>query len=252
MELQRRWLPQRVQPHDGKDRLFGAGNRPFRHLRVLRSLLIRALARYGYTIRRIDSTAEIDGTPRQIDERETELLLRRLNIERAHYGCGTRMLADGWLNVDRLAPPGPAPENFVAFDLAAAHPFPSDWFAYAYAEDFLEHLSQADSLIFLSETYRTLRKGGVLRLSFPGFEGVLERHFRTAGFDGAAQGKKRAYTMWDHLHFYSRAEIATAAERIGFSAVQFVEYGNSRHETLTRLDSRPEQREINIYVELTK
>jgi len=86
-----------------------------------------------------------------------------------HNGCGTRLLTGRWISAPRLNPSGSSPENFIGVDLAAAHPFPSSYFAYTFAEDFPEDISQADALIFLREAHRTLRNGGVLRLRFPDF-----------------------------------------------------------------------------------
>lgn len=82
--------------------------------------------------------------------------------DKIHYACG-RNIFPGWLNVDGFDvsyPKGRVPNRYAdrifQVDLARAHPFPDSCFTYAYAEDFLEHLTQAESLIFLKECHRTL------------------------------------------------------------------------------------------------
>ena len=175
------------------------------------------LHRFGYEIRKMDR-AELTAGQAGLD-------LTR-GLKRIHYACGFNML-EGWLNVDADLLMKTLP-GFVCeqVNLVGTHPFPDDWFEYGFCEDFLEHLNQADSLIFLSEAYRTFRKGGVLRLSFPGLEGVLSRHY--GGKDYIA-GKNEAYTMWEHVHFYSREELSLICRHMGFREVGFVTHGESEH-----------------------
>jgi predicted SAM-dependent methyltransferase len=180
-------------------------------------------------------------------------------MERIHYGCGNNFF-EGWLNValkdyrrvQRIYSRAGHRVNYVQMNLTEKHCFPADFFGFGYCEDFIEHLTQADSIIFLAECLRTFRKGGVLRLSFPGLEGVLETHYRASGFLGAYKGKIEAFTAWGHLHFYSRDEISLVAKHLGFSNVKFVEYGKSEYPELCDRDTRDHQIGLNTYVELTK
>lgn len=177
--------------------------------------------------------------------------------DKVHYGCGDRVL-EGWTNVDAFDESYPygvvdfeKKKRIVHADLAAQHPFPDDSFRFGYSEDFLEHLTQAESIAFLCEAYRTLQPGGVLRLSFPGLPGVLKRHLRSSDYAGAAACRHEAYTSWLHEHFYSFESLETVARHIGFSDVRKCEYGKSRHPELLQ-ESRPSQEDLNLVVELTK
>jgi len=167
-----------------------------------------------------------------------------------HYGCGTTLLK-GWLNVD-LCPRKNADDVSISCNLVGRHPFPDNWFQFGFAEDFIEHLSQEDSIIFLSEAYRTFKPGGVLRLSFPGLEGVLKRHYREHGYQGAMTCKKEAFTTWRHLHFYSKEELSTVCKYLGFSVINFVEYSKSIYDPLKNLDTRKDQIDLNTYAEIMK
>lgn len=171
-----------------------------------------------------------------------------LDFNKVHFACGSRLF-DGWLNIDFG---GPSKDNYLQLNLCEKLPFPDQSFLFGFAEDFLEHLSQADSIIFLSEAYRVIKKGGVLRLSFPGLEGVLEKHYMIDRPLYGYLGKLESCTYWDHLHFYSREELTLVAKHIGYSEIKFCSYGISEHPQLSGLDGREHQRGLNLYVELIR
>lgn len=181
-----------------------------------------------------------------------------LMSDKVHYACGWNIM-EGWFNVDGIDESYPhgrvdaeKARHIYRTDLTKRHPFASGSFRFGYAEDFLEHLDQSESLIFLSETYRTLQTGGVLRLSFPGLEGVLRRHLRTSDYEGAAACQHEAYATWWHKHFYSAEELRLVAQHIGFQRFEVVEYGKSMHPELRNLETRPEQIDLNLVCELTR
>lgn len=187
-----------------------------------------------------------------IDIQPDPVKLQALMTDKIHYGCGRKILK-GWFNVD-IAHPGDAEiaKNRYRVDLTKKHPFPDNYFKFGFAEDFLEHLDQADSLIFLSECYRTFAKGGVLRLSFPGLQGVLKKHYRSSDYEGASKGKQEAYTMWEHKHFYCFESLELVIKHIGFREIKIVEFGKSDYEELRNLDTRVDQIGLNLIVEITK
>jgi predicted SAM-dependent methyltransferase len=170
------------------------------------------------------------------------------DISRIHYGCGDNLI-DGWLNIDRYQSTA---TNYVSLDLLEKHPFPDRSVRLGFSEDMLEHLTQAESIFFISEVYRTLEPAGVLRLSFPGLEGVLAKHYAPFSETRVRQGEFEAYSFWDHVHFYSKDELALVATHIGFGSVEFVDYGQSKWPELCKLDTRSHQIGLNTYAELTK
>lgn len=170
---------------------------------------------------------------------------------RIHYACG-RHFFDDWLNVDSYLQGDPGAAAFACVNLTSRHPFPDDTFEYGFAEDFVEHLEQVDSLLFLSECLRTLRPAGVLRLSFPGLEGVLRKHYPRSDWETMNVAKEEAYTRFEHVHFYARGEVELVARHLGFTAVAFCRFGESAHPPLRGIDQRAAQRDLNTYVELTK
>lgn len=207
----------------------------------------------GMAIKNLDTTQAI-GLLQKIEEnnfinRETIFSLKQYpHFSKVHFACGSRLF-DGWLNIDFGGIPK---DNFLRLNLCEKLPFPDQRFSFGFTEDFLEHLSQADSIIFLSEAFRVLKQGGVLRLSFPGLEGVLKKHYFVREPMFSYLGKLDSCTYWDHLHFYSREELTLVAKHIGYSAIKFCNYGESDHFELCGLDGREHQKDLNMYVELVR
>ena len=221
---------------------------------IYRTILKQVINRFGYDISRLPlDYYQSDSTYMEV----AKLYLRELKcsgLERVHYGCGGTFMP-GWANVDRApleALTVPRDCVYFAANLIDRHPFPDGCFRFAFAEDFLEHIDQAESLLFLAEVFRTLQIDGVLRLSFPGLEGVLARHYQPANFTTAFLALDEAYRRWGHKHFYSRGELETVAKHYGFRKIEFVAFGESSHPELVGLDSRSDQKDLNLYVELTK
>lgn len=168
--------------------------------------------------------------------------------EKIHYGCGSKMI-EGWLNVDWHES---AASGYRQVNLLETHPFEGNCARFGFSEDMLEHFGQAESIFFLSEVYRTLAPGGIMRLSFPGLEGVLKRHYSPPSERRVREGELEAYAIWGHVHFYGRDELRLVASHLGFTGVRFVEYGRSDHAELCNLDTRSDQVGLNTYAELTK
>lgn len=172
-------------------------------------------------------------------------------VQKVNYGCGGTFI-DGWLNVDLYDMSNSTPANYRSLNLLSKHPFADNTLRFGFSEDMLEHLNQADSIFFLSEVYRTLAPGGVLRLSFPGLEGVLNRHYTPPTESRVRHGELEAYSFWDHIHFYAKGELEVVAKHLGFSKIEYPEYGVSKHPELSGLDTRQNQIGLNTYAEITK
>ncbi len=167
-------------------------------------------------------------------------------------------MLSGWLNVDgydESFPNGQIPDDIgteiFRLDLTGPHPFPDNFFRLGYSEDFVEHIEQAEFAAFLCECYRTFQPGGVLRLSSPGLEGILRRHLRGSDWKAADVLREEAYTRWWHKHFLCSAEVDAIARHIGWRDVRVVPYGESSIPDLQQ-DTRPQQADLNLVVELVK
>lgn len=224
-------------------------------MRIVKKALRKLVNQLGYNISRLPQPKDdmpVDGEAFTRLVEENTRKLKESQATMAHYGCGPCLYGKGWANIDIRHAPGEAAELRLVADLTSRHPFPSDYFRFAFAEDFISSLDQAESIVFLCEAYRCLRPGGVLRLSTPGLRGVLRDHFRSSDYEGASTGVGEAYARWRLKHFYCRESLAVVAAHIGFSRFDIVEYGKSEYPELCGLDYRRSQIGLNIYAELTK
>jgi predicted SAM-dependent methyltransferase len=210
--------------------------------RILKSGIASLVRRFGYEIRRLRPVPPVRA-------QNVPVPPGTLGV---HYGCGN-LVIPGWLNVDTAAPAREVPgASFLVADLAGRHPFADETFALGYAEDFLEHLSQVQSITFLAEAFRTLQPSGVLRLAFPGLETVLRKHYSRLDFSSLAAAQWDAFDKWGHVHFYSREELQTVARHVGFREVSFFSFRQASRPELGMMDSRAKQAELNTYAELTR
>lgn len=71
------------------------------------------------------------------------------------FGAGPNLLPEPWRNFDRET------------DISKPLPFKDGEARWVFAEHVIEHVPFRDGMQFLSEAYRVLNVGGVLRVSFP-------------------------------------------------------------------------------------
>jgi len=183
-------------------------------VRMIKKMVKSAIRRLGYDVSHIDQGRKswVSDGPGYLSLLEGySSTLRKLCVTKAHYGCGGHLFDNGWVNIDRNPTYLDSTKLYMSADLTSKHPFPSDYFWFSFAEDFLEHLLQDESIIFLSEVFRCLKIGGVLRLSFPGLRGVLRRHYRSSDYKGASAGREEAFTKWEHKHFYCEESLSIVA-----------------------------------------
>lgn len=157
--------------------------------------------------------------------------------------------------IKKSYPDGVVPEgledNIYHVDLASRHPFPDCSFRYAYSEDFIEHLMLKDAITFLFEVRRCLSVGGVFRVSTPGFNEVMSRHYSGKSYHDLAMEHQYAFDDWGHYNFFSHETLKSLSEAAGFSEYKICEFGKSEHDALRGVDTRFHQIGLNIIAELT-
>ena len=186
-----------------------------------------------------------------------------------HFGCGPRVLKD-WVNIDLDFEPYEnylkyykdehyPPEirgtrdDFYAIDIIKTGiPLPDNCVDVIFHEDFIEHLTQKQQVIFLAETFRVLKKGGIHRVNTP----ELLESMKNSDF---TQGRKGVYVgEWDqHTHFniLTKNTLDEMARMIGYSDIKF----NTKNKSTSPLipkeyrpnpNDRPEQG--NLFADLIK
>ena len=153
-------------------------------LRNIKKITRKIIRLSGYDIQKIH--------PLPFHETNEQLPLAA-GLTGIQYACGPKLLKD-WVNVDSYPVEimknrfGMTPAYvYYQTDLRRRQPFPDNSFGYAFAEDFIEHLSQGDS-ITLSQRMLTgpqTRRGAQVELSRPG--GGIETTFFNRGVQRTPQ-----------------------------------------------------------------
>jgi predicted SAM-dependent methyltransferase len=153
------------------------------------------------------------------------------SVRRLHIGSGPNILK-GWLNVDLQ----PFPGLDQVLDVRRGLPFKDA--ELLYAEHFLEHLTLNEGMAFLRECRRVLKPEGVLRLSTPNLDWVMQTHYRAG--PGVTQEEgiafsfmlNRAFHGWGHQFLYNEQILTAVLHATGFASVRFFPYGESDLEAL--------------------
>ena len=175
-----------------------------------------------------------------------------LNASRLHLGCGATIM-DGWLNAD-LVRTDSVPQDtwgllkdIFIMDATKEFPFPDNQMEYIYCEDFIEHFDQKDGLSICAECNRILKPGGVWRISTPSFTTILQNNppRSRASIDFGHWG-------WGHKLLYTQEYMVFLLKECGFSRVQLCAFGESDHGALRGIDTRVEQKDLNLIVDAVK
>ena len=174
-----------------------------------------------------------------------------------NLGCGYRPMK-GWVNVDRAR----SPEVQVVWNLTDGLPFPDSSCAVMFSEHVIEHVAKEDAARLISECYRVLKTGGVLRVSTPD-AGLFLRSYsgdraflNHPGFTESVETPLDRINMMmreygQHLWVYDAESLMLLLRKTGFSSVVEQQYGVSIHPRMQQIDSAERAFE-SLYVEATK
>lgn len=175
------------------------------------------------------------------------LARRAEGASRAHLGCGPHLL-EGWANLDMGGPRG-----VVRFDLSRPLPFPTHGLDRVYTEHFVEHLHREQAEALFRECARTLRPGGVLRVSTPDLRVMVAAYLEGRVSDWADMAWHPAtpcdlinegMRLWGHLYLWDEQQLTASLRACGFSQVRRVAWRQSEHDDLRDLESRPDHDDL--------
>lgn len=128
-----------------------------------------------------------------------------------NIGCGATYHRD-WINLDVV----PADPEVLPIDINKGLPFPSGYAAVCYSSHVLEHLEKRGAASLISECFRVLRNGGVIRLAVPNLESLAREYLRVLDAVGSGdRTRERDYDWILHelydqaVRNYSGGEMAT-------------------------------------------
>lgn len=196
--------------------------------------------------------------------------LKEYRSLKLHFGCGPRILK-GWINIDlsyepyqnylqyytdRYYPPELRGDSsdLYAIDVAKCRlPIPDGTVDVIFHEDFLEHLSQRDQILFLAETLRVLKTNAVHRINTPNLLSSMRDHSDfSKGFTGVYTDE---WNKHGHLNVLTPAALKELALMVGYSEVSFNQRNKSATD-LIPLEYRPDPSDRpedgNIFADLIK
>ncbi len=172
-------------------------------------------------------------------------------IRALHIGCGNHII-NGWLNADLF----PWSASLLHLDATEPFPFGAGEFAYIYSEHMIEHISYSEGLHMLSECYRIMRDGGIIRISTPDLKFLIDLYkdqtsasrkdyvkWATNQFIHFAPYEDAIFVInnfmrdWGHQFIYDEKTLAASLERAGFKCIARCELNESRHEVLRLLEN---------------
>ncbi|MDB9375011.1 class I SAM-dependent methyltransferase [Nodularia sphaerocarpa] len=178
----------------------------------------------------------------------------KLNI-----GCGN-VTFPGWINID-ISKVSSVID--IVWDASLGLPFlENDSCHLIYNEHLLEHLEISSASKFLSESFRVLKTGGVLRIAMPCLENIVQKYSSEQWRDQAwlklpeyqhiktkAEMINIAFRWWGHRWLYDREELSRRLHEAGFKDTEYFTYGQSNIPELRTLETRQDSL---LIVEATK
>ncbi|OUC13632.1 MAG: methyltransferase [Alkalinema sp. CACIAM 70d] len=109
-----------------------------------------------------------------------------------NIGCGQTLHPD-WINLD-LVPSSPAVRSF---DIRRGLPFAERTCDVCYSSHVLEHLQPAQASFLITETFRVLKPGGILRIVVPDLEQIARLYL--ASLEQSLSGDSQAIAQLDWM-----------------------------------------------------
>jgi predicted SAM-dependent methyltransferase len=175
-------------------------------------------------------------------------LKRAIPPIKMNIGCGQEPF-QGWLNLDL----DPETKADFLWDITDGLPFDNDSCAFIHSEHFLEHLPIQDGVRFLAECYRSLQRGGVLRIAMPSLQETVRQYYENDWANqpwlekyGYAWIKTRAecinisFREWGHQWLYDFEELDRRLREAGFSRIERAVWGESKYPELRKRETRDE------------
>jgi predicted SAM-dependent methyltransferase len=219
---------------------------------------------------------EIIKVKKHTDNKQDLLRLSQLGANKQplklHFGCGPRVLK-GWINIDIAFEPY---ENYLQYYtdthypesirgnkndfyeinlIKTGLPLPGESVDLIFHEDFFEHLTQKEQIIFLAETRRVLKKGAVHRINTPNLKASMRDNSTfEKGKDGVFTGE---WDWWHHYSVMTPAILEDMAKIVGYSEIKFNSRNNSIIANMLPLEYRPDEKDrpaadSNVFADLIK
>jgi len=168
-----------------------------------------------------------------------------------NLGAGNNSIK-GWINADLE----PRNFNILYIDVRKKIPFKDNSLDYIISEHLIEHLSKEEGKKMLIECFRTLKKGGILRISTPDIKFITSLYRRNK--DNEYYIKKittrflkeichddyrplfvinNAFYNWGHKFLYDEELLRESLKKAGFKEIRREIYGKSKDKNLNKIEA---------------
>jgi len=141
--------------------------------------------------------------------------------------------------------------TFVHHKLEYGIPFPDNTIDYLYSSHLLEHLFRDEAERVLRDAYRTLKKGGRIRICVPGLEYAFAL-YQVGDKDKALSyffSGSKAGSLGQHHYMYDFDLLKKLLETVGFVDVEQCSFQEGKTPDIHKIDNRPEE---TLFVEARK
>lgn len=230
------------------------------------NLVSRAFKKIGYTLTKSEENNSDPEDLLRLKKRGDDGSLK------LHFGCGPRILK-GWCNIDLSFEPfdaylkyytdihypekirGTREDLYVINIIKDGLPLPDNSVDMIFHEDFFEHLTQKQQIVFLAETWRVLKPGAVHRVNTPNLAASMRDN------SDFSKGKDGVYTAewdtWDHFSIVSPPILEAMARIVGYSDISFNSKNSSIIADQLPKEYRPDDNDrkaidSNVFADLIK
>ena len=189
-----------------------------------------------------------------------------------HFDCGPRILK-GWVNIDLCFEPfepylesytndhypvalrGTRDDLFIVNIINDGLPLPDHSVDLIFHEDFFEHLTQKEQIVFLAETLRVMKPGSVHRINTPNLVvSMLDNSSFSKGKDGVFTAE---WDNWHHHNVITPTILEEMATMVGYSEIIFNSKNQSTAAHLLPPEYRPNEKDrpsanSNVFADLIK
>ena len=149
--------------------------------------------------------------------------------KKIHLGCGSNFI-HGWDNIDIVMGDG-----IIVHDLRESLPYKSEIIGTIFMEHVIEHLDKDHGYKLLSDCFRILRSGGVMRIGWPDLSRLIKAYVlrrrnykdfvipflndinKTGTWDEILSD---CLFSWDHKYAYTKKFMSILLTEVGFVVIR--------------------------------
>ena len=121
-------------------------------------------------------------------------------------------------------------------------PYADATFDYIFSSHLLEHLYPYQTIFCLKETFRVLKKGGVVRIGVPDLDKIVQNYDSTypEKFLETIFESKQKYKKNKHHWHYNEISLTKLLKEAGFSKIYCCQFREGQCADVALIDNRPE------------